>query len=58
MLWLCKVHDHPVTLKYTDTGRGEQHTDKFQQLSPIGKIPVLKDGDFVLTERCVYFSLS
>lgn len=53
MLWLCKLHDHPVVLKYTDTGKGEQNTDKFRQLSPIGKIPVLKDGDFVLTERCV-----
>lgn len=49
--WLCKIHDHPVVYKYTDSGKGESRTPEFLQLSPIGKIPVLKDGDFVLTER-------
>lgn len=49
--WLCKVNNHPIEYKYTDSGKGETRTDTFLQLSPIGKIPVLKDGEFVLTER-------
>ncbi|KAG2771657.1 hypothetical protein PC129_g17584 [Phytophthora cactorum] len=48
--WLCKVNNHPIEYKYTDSGKGETRTETFLQLSPIGKIPVLKDGEFVLTE--------
>jgi glutathione S-transferase len=49
--WLCKIHDYPIVYKYTDSGKGESRTPEFLAMSPIGKIPVLKDGDFVLTER-------
>lgn len=49
--WLCKIHDYPIVYKYTDSGKGESRTPEFLKMSPIGKIPVLKDGDFVLTER-------
>lgn len=51
MHWLCKLHDYPITYKYTDSGKGASRTPEFLAMSPIGKIPVLKDGDFVLTER-------
>lgn len=40
-----------MKLNYIDVGKGESKTEAFLQLSPIGKIPVLKDGSFVLTER-------
>lgn len=50
--WFCKVNNHPIEYKYTNSGKGETRTETFLQLSPIGKIPVLKDGKFVLTERC------
>lgn len=53
MHWLCKIHDHPIQYKYTDSGKGATHTPEFLQLNPVGKIPVLKDGEFVLSERCV-----
>ncbi|TYZ67084.1 hypothetical protein PybrP1_007676, partial [[Pythium] brassicae (nom. inval.)] len=48
--WLCKIHDHPIEYKYTDTGKGATRTKEFLELNPVGKIPVLKDGEFVLTE--------
>jgi len=51
VLWLCKLHNHPIQYKYTDSGKGETRTETFLRMSPIGKIPVLKDGEFVLTER-------
>ncbi|KAE9004629.1 hypothetical protein PR003_g16646 [Phytophthora rubi] len=50
VFWLCKANNHPIEYKYTDSGKGETRTETFLQLSPIGKIPVLKDGEFVLTE--------
>lgn len=53
MHWLCKIHNHPIEYKYTDSGKGATHTPEFLLLNPVGKIPVLKDGDFVLSERCV-----
>ncbi|KAG7394516.1 Glutathione S-transferase theta-1 [Phytophthora boehmeriae] len=48
--WLCKANNYPIQFKNTNVHKGESRTEAFLQLSPIGKIPVLKDGDFVLTE--------
>ncbi|RLN94559.1 hypothetical protein BBJ28_00002525 [Nothophytophthora sp. Chile5] len=48
--WLCKANDYPIQFKNINLGKDESRTEAFLQLSPIGKIPVLKDGDFVLTE--------
>jgi glutathione S-transferase len=48
--WLCKINEHPIEFKYTDSGRGQTRTKDFLALNPVGKIPVLKDGEFVLTE--------
>lgn len=51
MHWLCRLHEHPIEYKYTDTARGASRTPEFLAMNPVGKIPVLKDGDFVLSER-------
>lgn len=52
--WLCRLHDHPIDYKETDIAKGASRTPEFLAMSPIGKVPVLKDGDFVLTERFVF----
>lgn len=30
---------------------GQQHSEEFKKLSTVKKVPVMKDGSFVLTER-------
>jgi glutathione S-transferase len=37
--------------KDVDLSKGESRTSEFLAMSPIGKIPVFKDGDFVFIER-------
>ncbi|KAI9919239.1 hypothetical protein PsorP6_011984 [Peronosclerospora sorghi] len=49
--WLCKLNNHQIEYKLIHPGKGETRTESFLQLNPVGKIPVLKDGEFVLTER-------
>jgi len=39
-----------INVKFVDLGAGEQHTDEFAKLNPLHKVPVLVDGDLVLTE--------
>lgn len=34
--------------------KGEQYGDEFGKVSIIRKVPVLKDGDFILREVCCY----
>ncbi|WP_416067478.1 glutathione S-transferase family protein [Rhizobium sp. ZK1] len=40
----------PYTLKPVNVRKGEQKTEAFLALNPNGKVPVLVDGGFVLTE--------
>ncbi|XP_008285263.1 glutathione S-transferase theta-1a isoform X1 [Stegastes partitus] len=40
----------PFELKLVDLSAGQQYSDDFGKLSVVKKVPVLKDGDFVLTE--------
>lgn len=40
----------PVTLTLVDLMTGAHQTPAFKQLNPAAKVPVLTDGDFVLTE--------
>jgi len=35
---------------YVDFFNGETRTSQFRKLNPMGEVPVLKDGDYVLTE--------
>jgi glutathione S-transferase len=40
----------PLELKMVDLQKGEQRAPEFLALSPGGKVPVLDDGGFILTE--------
>ncbi len=40
----------PFDLVAVDTFKGEQHKPEFLKINPAGKLPVLVDGDLVLTE--------
>ncbi|KAJ0401963.1 hypothetical protein P43SY_002010 [Pythium insidiosum] len=48
--WLCKLNDYAIEYKFVNVVKGETHTEEFKEINPMGKIPVLKDGLFVLTE--------
>jgi glutathione S-transferase len=39
-----------VKVKAVDLAGGEQKTDEFTKINPVGLVPVLVDGDFVLSE--------
>src|SRR3954465_14732630 len=39
-----------LTLVPIDLGKGEQRRPEFLALNPMGRVPVLEDGGFVLTE--------
>ena len=50
-MWLCKINNHEVTTKTVHLMKGESRTPEFKStVNPMGKIPVLKDGDWTLTE--------
>jgi len=36
--------------KPVDLGKGEQRSPEFLKVTPVGRVPVIKDGDFVLSE--------
>lgn len=40
----------PFSLAMISTDRGDARTDAFKKLNPKGRVPVLVEGDFVLTE--------
>ncbi|HEX7438615.1 MAG TPA: glutathione S-transferase N-terminal domain-containing protein, partial [Caldimonas sp.] len=40
----------PLELVNIDLGKGAQRTPEFLAINPMGRVPVLEDGDFVLTE--------
>lgn len=45
-----KKNNIPFEYKEVRLFMGEQHSEQFQKLNPLKKVPVIKDGDFVLTE--------
>lgn len=49
-LFLTQYLNIDVELKEVNLLNGEQHSEEFVKLNPAKKIPVLIDGDFVLTE--------
>lgn len=40
----------PYQLSYVDLAAGQQRTAEFRKLNPMGKLPVLADGETVVTE--------
>jgi glutathione S-transferase len=50
VVWMLEELGLPYELRYVDLKAGEQRTPEFRKLNPMGKIPVLLDGDTVITE--------
>lgn len=49
-LLLLRTLKLDVDVKTVNLAAGEQNTPEFLKLNPLHQVPVLKDGDFVLTE--------
>ncbi len=48
--WLLEELDVPHDLRTIDFFSDERSTPEFRALSPLGRLPVIQDGDFVLFE--------
>ncbi|KPP70784.1 Glutathione S-transferase theta-1-like [Scleropages formosus] len=46
----AKVNNIPFEFKKVDLTAGQQYSDEFGKISIIRKVPVMRDGDFILTE--------
>ncbi|XP_006048174.1 glutathione S-transferase theta-1 isoform X3 [Bubalus kerabau] len=46
----AKKNRIPFELRTVDLRKGQHLSDAFAQVNPLQKVPVLKDGDFILTE--------
>lgn len=49
-MWTLEEVGEPYELKFVDIMKGEHKTGEVLALNPMGKIPVLVDGDAVVTE--------
>lgn len=49
-LMLIRKLELDVEVKFVNLGAGEQNKPEFLKLNPLHQVPVLVDGDFVLTE--------
>ncbi|WP_370979399.1 glutathione S-transferase family protein [Agaribacterium sp. ZY112] len=47
---LCNALEIDVSYQYIQLHKGEQHKKQFKQINPEAQVPVLVDGDFVLSE--------
>lgn len=47
---LLRILDISVTIKQVDLGKGQQYDEEFLKLNPSHQIPVLVDGDFVVSQ--------
>jgi len=50
VVWMLEEVGVPYTLQYVDVAKGEQKSPALVALNPMGKLPVLCDGDVVVTE--------
>ncbi len=50
VVWMLEEVGQPYELRYVDLKAGEQRQPAFRAINPMGKIPVLTDGDTVVTE--------
>ncbi len=57
VLWTLEEAGAPYEYVLVNLQKGEQRQPKYLSLNPVGKVPTLVDGDFVLTESgaiCTY----
>lgn len=47
---LLRMLDINVLIKQVDLGTRQQHGEEFLKINPAHQIPVLSDGDFIVTE--------
>ncbi len=50
VVWMLEEVGRPYRLEHVDIRRGEQKSEAIRALNPMGKIPILVDGDTVVTE--------
>ena len=50
VVWMLEELQVPYTLEYVDLMKGEQKSGPVRAHNPMGKLPVLVDGDTVVTE--------
>lgn len=50
VVWMLEEVGTPYTLEHVDILAGEQKSPSILAMNPMGKLPVLKDGDLVVTE--------
>ncbi|KAI9543835.1 hypothetical protein NQZ68_008883 [Dissostichus eleginoides] len=48
---LAKVIGIPFEFKLVELSAGQQYSEEFGKINVMRKVPVMKDGSFVLTER-------
>ncbi len=50
VVWMLEEVGVPYQLEYTDFHAGAHKTPEFLAMNPMGKLPLLKDGELLLTE--------
>jgi glutathione S-transferase len=50
VLWLCQELELPYELQQWGAGHRSTRTPEFRALNPNARVPVIKDGSFVLWE--------
>jgi len=51
-VWALEEVGQPYELKFVDIMKGGQKAPDLLKLNPMGKLPILTDGDAVVTEAC------
>ncbi|MGE8942770.1 glutathione S-transferase family protein [Leptospira interrogans] len=57
--WMLEEIGEPFDLHLLDLKKGEGHTPEYLAINPLGKVPVLKHGDTVISEAaaiCTYLA--
>jgi glutathione S-transferase len=50
VVWMLEELGVPYELRFVDFAKGEQKSPEMLAMNPMGKIPILKDGDVLVTE--------
>ena len=52
VIWLCEELGLPIEITKIDFSQAYRATPEWRALSPVGKVPVMVDGDTVMFESC------